>query len=734
MDKVNALPASESEKYRGEYDVNDDNIDIKCQSPDNVGDDEDSSASSSTHSTSGVVSASSPGSQRDFYSTVSGAGDTYPLDSSEGARPRTLTSLNLDDTNMGETSIIRSSAKEFEENNRNGVDLRNISKEWSSKAQILNRSINTVLENIPDPKKVDVNIGKAAIKPGDKTVILALNKKKPKLNESIDSGLFSPPGISDLKFAETQDGIVLYCTIRLRDDFQDSNDVETLAIKDVFRQACLSPDHTVPNINLDAFDLGEKFRGRFGSPDGKSPRSKKSPRRSPSKGSPRKDNSDKDSEGTFTSTSSDLDDEEYATERENEAYKHRKGVGIGDDDDYRTMRSRPSDGREGSPKKSVTWRKELDGNTGGVGSNTNEGTKNATGDSSKTGSRESSASSPRRTGSGKSKTSDDDSPKSGSRSGSLSPKRRGSGDSKASSTSPRRRGSNESKGSGDGSSKSSSRRSSGEQSPRKRSGDVSKRGSGESVGYDENQKVGDQYDTNEVSSDRWGGDEYDNAGDQSARSQPGARSRALKRSEDTTSRRRYRSEYQGGRQVTDSSYDGNSLGDERRLLLNLDGSATSNEKDRLVKRHRKSLRRRRQRAELLTTGKPFDVQLSETEGDGVERRPRTKEEKRRLNELRRKYLNPDVDALEDGDYQEHDPDYDRMGDERHDNCFLPFVGYDENYDGPIGVLTSKLPDGTSTAGTLFSSFDIRHRSSSIAFLEFYDLQMVATGIYHKKST
>ena len=31
MDKVNALPASESEKYRGEYDVNDDNIDIKCQ-------------------------------------------------------------------------------------------------------------------------------------------------------------------------------------------------------------------------------------------------------------------------------------------------------------------------------------------------------------------------------------------------------------------------------------------------------------------------------------------------------------------------------------------------------------------------------------------------------------------------------------------------------------------------------------------------------------------------------
>ena len=123
--------------------------------------------------------------------------------------------------------------------------------------------------------------------------------------------------------------------------------------------------------------------------------------------------------------------------------------------------------------------------------------------------------------------------------------------------------------------------------------------------------------------------------------------------------------------------------------------------------------------------------MSETDGEGGERRPRTKEEKRRLNELRRKYLNPDIDALDDGEYQEHDPDYDRNGDERHDNCFLPFVGYDENYDGPIGVLTSKLPDGSSTAGTLFTSYP---RSSSLAFLEFYDLHMVATGIYYKKST
>ena len=82
------------------------------------------------------------------------------------------------------------------------------------------------------------------------------------------------------------------------------------------------------------------------------------------------------------------------------------------------------------------------------------------------------------------------------------------------------------------------------------------------------------------------------------------------------------------------------------MYLNLDGSTTSNEKDRLVKRQRKSLRSRRKRAEQLTSGKPFDVQLSETEGDAGERRPRTAKDKHRLNELRRKYLNPDIDAID----------------------------------------------------------------------------------------
>ena len=33
---------------------------------------------------------------------------------------------------------------------------------------------------------------------------------------------------------------------------------------------------------------------------------------------------------------------------------------------------------------------------------------------------------------------------------------------------------------------------------------------------------------------------------------------------------------------------------------------------------------------------------------------------------------------------------------RHEMCFEPFYGYDDDYDGPRGILTSHLPDGTST--------------------------------------
>ena len=64
----------------------------------------------------------------------------------------------------------------------------------------------------------------------------------------MDSGLFSPTGSHDIKFTETQDGVVLYCVIRLKDEFQDLKDNDTSAIKDIFRQTCDSPDEKVPKI------------------------------------------------------------------------------------------------------------------------------------------------------------------------------------------------------------------------------------------------------------------------------------------------------------------------------------------------------------------------------------------------------------------------------------------------------------------------------------------------------
>ena len=708
MDEVNnTLPASEHETFA----LEDDGREGKYQSPDNARDDE-SSASSSTHSTSGVVSASSPGSQRDFYSHVSGAGDGFSLQTSEGDTQKTLNGIKMEGE---EPVVVRSSAAEFEENNRNGVNLRDISKDWSNKIQRLNRTIQAVLKNVPDPNKVDVSIGKTPIL-RDKEVVLALHKAPKRLDQSMDSGLFSPPGISDIKFTETQDGIVLYCVIRVREDFQDSTDNETSAIKDIFRQACSSPDQIVPKINLDAFDLGDKIKRR-------SPKSRKSPRRSPTKGSPRKsgvDGEERDSEGRqlqggkdyededMYSTSSDFDDEEYTTEAENEEYKHRRGVGIKDDDDYRIMRSRPAE--PGSPtKKSVTWRKEIDRRDGSADkkdTSPKRGSKETTGSGSRTGSRESSASSPRRKG-----TSDTDSPKSGSRRSSMS---------------PRRRGSSESKGTDEDSPKSGSRRSSSEQSPRRNDTNGSKRGSDESVRFDQNGYVEDMSNGRQQIDI----DEQDYGG----KAEIGARSRALRKDENGSDRRKYRNEYDHGKQIIDSSYDEYSLEDERKLFLKLDDSMSSHEKERLIRRRRTALRRRRRRAEQLKSGEPFDVQLSETEGSNGERRPRTAKEKHHINKLRREYLNPDIDAIDGDDYKEYDPDYDRNGDERHDTCFLPFEGYDENYDGPVGVLTSKLPDGSSTAGTLFTTFDIQRRKSSLPFLDFYDLHMMmTTGIYLTKS-
>ena len=726
MDEVNALPASEHETYQGELCNTDITQEDKVLISEKLKEDDDES-SESTHSTSGVVSASSPGSQRDFYNHVSGAGDGSPLQTSEGTRPTNLPlDIKMDNGTIVGPVVVRSSMSEFEENNRNGVSLRDVSKDWSNQIQRFNRTINAVLKNIPDPNKVDVSTGKKAIH-RDKPVVLAWSKNQQKLKESIDSGLASPPGDADIKFTETQDGVVLYCAIRLREEFYNSNDNETSAIRDVFRQTCLTPDQGIPNINLDSFDLGEKFKARFKASDakrgdGKSPRSRKSPRRSPTKGSPRKSSSngdERDSEGrqlrggddenedTY-STSSDFDDD---TEIDSEEYKHRRGVGISDDDDYRIMRSRAPEGREGSPKKSVRWRKEVDRKDGSgdrAGSSTKKGAREEGGSRS----RDSSATtSPRRKGSSDSKKSDDDSPKGGSR---------------RSSTSPRRRGSSESKGTDDDSPKSGSRRSSSEQSPRDKSAHSSKRSSKESVGldqtdYDREGSNGHDYDIGKGSDV-----------DSNEKQQGGARSRSVKRDDDNTERRRYRRDHGSGRPTTDSSYDGSSLGDERKRYLNLDGSTTSNEKDRLIRRRRTALRTRRRRAEQLKAGEPFDAEMSEIEGDAGQGRPRTAKEKHRLNELRRKYLNPDLDEMEDKDFKDHDPEYDRNEDQRHDTCFLPFEGYDENYDGPVGVLTSKLPDGSSTAGTLFTTIDIRHRKSSLPFLDFYDLQLLVSGIDDKK--
>ena len=670
MDEVTEIPASEHENYAAASDIPDNSKENKVESPKNAGDDNASSASSPSHSTSGIVSASSPGSQRDFYSHVSGAGDgKTTLQTSEDARSINLIDVSMDDGSIQGPVVVRSSVTEFEENNKYGVSLRDISKDWSNKVQKLNRTISTVLKHIPDPDKVDVTIGKTTIH-RDKSVVLAWNKKLQKFDDSIDSGLLSSPGGDDVKFVETQEGVVLYCAIRLKDVFQDANDTETSATKDVFRQTCLSSDPMIPNINLDEFELGDKVKRRFRTVERKSPRSRKSPRRSPRKGSPdktRKNGQERDaeSEGTYSSSSS-LGDDDYITETENEEYRHRRGVGIRDDDDYRIMRSRP--GETGNGKKSVTWRKEID---------RRESSTDRADASSKVGTNGLKGTSPRR----------------GSREGN--------------GMSPRRRGSSESKGTDEDSSRGGSRRGSKERSPRGKDLDHRKVGSDIDLSVEQ-----DSHDEEGISN----GVTF------------GARSRSLRKEEDDTDSRSYRKEYEREWQFKYASSDDNALSDERILYLKLQDSPKSHEKERLIRRRRTALRRRRRRAERLKSGEPFDGQRSDVEGEAKDRMPRTPQEKRRQNELRRKYLNADVDTIVDEEYREHDPDYDRDGDQRHDTCFLPFEGYGENYDGPVGVLTSQLPDGSSTAGTLFTSVNIHRRRSSLAFWGFYDLQRNLTGI------
>ena len=62
----------------------------------------------------------------------------------------------------------------------------------------------------------------------------------------------------------------------------------------------------------------------------------------------------------------------------------------------------------------------------------------------------------------------------------------------------------------------------------------------------------------------------------------------------------------------------------------------------------------------------------------------------------------------EGEYDEYDDYYDDDEFEdfdgyvnylRHEFCFDEFAGYGEEYDGPRGILTSFLPDGSSVSPT-----------------------------------
>ena len=368
------------------------------------------------------------------------------------------------------------------------------------------------------------------------------------------------------------------------------------------------------------------------------------------------------------STSSSQDEEEYRTEEESEEYKHRRGVGISEDDDYRIMRSRSGEISNG--KKSVSWRKEVD--------------------------------------------------------------KRGSSTERVSG-SPRRRSGDE-KGSNGHSSNGDSRRSSREQSPRSPRGkDKSRQKTGlDDKRYDEHEKSDEEGSSNGVQGedDRGAVYEKDDGEESNGKAEVGARSRSLRTDYDEMDAKMQRTMVGRDYLGREDGYYDTSLDDERKLYLMLGDSPRSRERERLIRRRRMSIRRRRRRAQKLKSGEPFDGQRSDIDGEGdVEaRRHRTSREKQRQNELRRNYLNADVDAIDDAEYKEYDPEYDRDGDQRHDTCILPFEGYDESYVGPVGILTSKLPDGSSTAGTLFTTFDIHRRRSSLAFLEFYDLQRRVTGI------
>ena len=128
--------------------------------------------------------------------------------------------------------------------------------------------------------------------------------------------------------------------------------------------------------------------------------------------------------------------------------------------------------------------------------------------------------------------------------------------------------------------------------------------------------------------------------------------------------------------------------DDRRIVYEVRDSPRSQQKERILRQRRKELKRRRRR-QSRRQGEPFSTAVSDE--DGGLRRTRSLDSKDRARRFRSSDATSEEEDYELGEYG-------RDGDHRHEPCFYPFHGYGEYYDGPVGYLTSKLPDGSSTAG------------------------------------
>ena len=57
----------------------------------------------------------------------------------------------------------------------------------------------------------------------------------------------------------------------------------------------------------------------------------------------------------------------------------------------------------------------------------------------------------------------------------------------------------------------------------------------------------------------------------------------------------------------------------------------------------------------------------------------------------------EYDDFDEDDFFDNENSY--VNWERHEYCYDEFEGYGDEYDGPKGILTSFLPDGTSVSPT-----------------------------------